>query len=607
MVSVLKLVFEIIWVNHFGCCMWYMIADTALNNWYQDHGIDRNDATEYLLGFYWSTSTMIAGESVMTPTSTGELVTTNIFLLFGFIFSSVLISSLATTLIDFTMSNKEPKEKLKTLRQFLYQHSVRAELGMPIEKQVLDRMSTVKRLSEKDVSALSFLSPLIRAELYSTIYGSSITSLQFIRTCNALDHSFVRDVCFHAMFHATHEPGDQVLQPCTDAVGAHVVYWGSLEYMAVAGPTHTQHFDGDGRARAQTPRPSKFMEVVGPGRYISELALWAHWRYRGWMEAATPCEVLTIQAESFLSLLSQRSDLLQIAQDYSVVLCGAIAPDEALSDLQPVDHESALMAMPTESRAIMSNAALQVLSNANALRRSRKSPQELADEVQMGKCDLILTSTEKEKVLRLVSVVAIRIRRKGDKKLLAQIGAWDSVAGSTTAQCALPGTKVRHGETPTSALERLIKAQLALFSQGLILASGQEEFVETRPSDAYGLPTKYLRTVFEAELEAPQAQHAPVQALDRSQTTSDRHLRVQDHHHRAAACPMTSHEAFLLAKDNAANGRCVICSWLPPNDFDTLSGGAAGAFLVQKWVSDLMMTQDRVNRSRTMESTAVTI
>ncbi|CAK0855649.1 unnamed protein product [Prorocentrum cordatum] len=177
--TVIQMILLMFWITHLGACFWRLVGEDAIDKWYAD--AEKEDASgtfDYALSLYWSVSVIVAGGSIMDVTETSEVVCTCVFILFGLLFVSILISSITATVMDFHMSNKERADKIRTLQQYLHQHEVEAPVAIPVEKQILERMAHVSRVSEADVTVLSYLSPALRAELWriaSTVLASPAT------------------------------------------------------------------------------------------------------------------------------------------------------------------------------------------------------------------------------------------------------------------------------------------------------------------------------------------------------------------------------------------------------------------------------------------------
>lgn len=628
MTRVCKLVFAILWVNHLGGCLWSAVGTRALETYKANSFQDKSD---YMLGYYWSASAMIAGESVMEPSNTGELVMTVMCVLFGFIFSSVLISSLLTTVMEYQESNKERSDKLKTLRQFLYQHNVDPAISVPIQEQVNDRMGSMKRLHEKDVGALSLLSPMMRSELWYSIYGPSIGEHSYIHACGVMAPGLIKDICYQALEHEAHEPGVRIFEPNTEAVGAHFVYWGSLDFLPVVQPRGFGHPGGSkvveiGMLESDDTFGSTgaMLTPVDAGCWISVHALWVHWLHRGWLEASTSCEILTVKAEPFIELcIGSHPELIKLSQDYSSAVFEALKRESRaeLSDIHtPVDHFCVLSAMPLESRIQLSWAAMTILQHKVQWSGKLFHPdglKELENEVEAGDCDLVLEPDES--IFRLVTIAALRLERD-DGRILTQIGK--CIKGQTVVSCTLPGTKLHVGELPGDAVRRLLNNKLRAFTDEVTLSS---RIVDTQEkvSKKYGVPSRYMRTLFNAHILDPTTAADGIVVIPRL-AGSERSLKGDSSPDGAASTattgartapslssmrsglgnalsnlsiaatpPDTDHaqlfEAFVFRHEMEAASTCFIYAWLPQQDYEALTG-SGGDEPAHKWVMSLDMS-----------------
>ena len=139
----------------------------------------------YLAGCYWSISTMFSGASYMPPKSSAELAFANAFLLFSVLFGSVLVSSLAAMMMEFQISHREHRCKVRTLQRFLSQNQVSMQLAANIQEQVVERMSVSKQIRTEDVEVLSLISTRLRADLRSSLFAPLVLSNPFLFCCNS--------------------------------------------------------------------------------------------------------------------------------------------------------------------------------------------------------------------------------------------------------------------------------------------------------------------------------------------------------------------------------------------------------------------------------------
>jgi len=583
MTSVCKLVFCIMWVNHLVGCLWHMIGKKATAKWYDDLAVRTfgDDSFEYMVSFYWSASSMIAGDSIMTPTTTSELMATVFCVVFGFIFSSVLISSLLTTVMEYQEANKERYEKLKKLRQFLYQHKVKSWLTIHITRQVNERMAITTRLSEGDVTALSLLSPRMRSELWCHIYGPNLMQNPFLCACSTLYDGLIKDVCFRTIKHTSFGPGSSIFEPGAEAVGAHFVSWGAFEYVLMDADIPTDHLPSSHKGSGELQVKTEGMLTAEKGAWISQVALLAHWLHRGWLDASKASELLTIQAQPLVAIFTSHPELIQFVQAYSHALLQALEGELAvnISDIHMhMRHESVLAAMPLDARVSLSSAAFELLCGKNQwsghVRRSQ-GVEELQAELKSGECDLMVDSSGE--VCRSLTIVALCLQRSGDDDaaILVQIGK--VIDGRRISKCQPPGTKVKIGENPRMAVERLIGTKLRALSGNVQLDDRVSVNVDEdgRLSLKYGVPSKYLRTLFEGDLSDPASDYMMVLT---SRAEDDTGLS-------------TTFEAFVFRSDWERDAEPLfLYAWLPPKTVSFLEG-EEGARMLERWVAVLDLQQ----------------
>merc|ERR1712048_40239 len=136
-----------------------------------------------------------------------------------------------------------------------------------------------------------------------------------------------------------------------------------------------------------------------------------------------------------------------------------------------------------------------------------------------------------------MGVVVLRLYLEGnDERLLVQVGTWSAMNQDKEAKplFALPSTKVKGGESPHSALQRLLATDCESLAAH-IQTDSVEVVSDRRPSDKYGVETSNLRFIFHARLnvdfkalvvllsDAPESKHVmPAPSCSRPQP----HLEV---------------------------------------------------------------------------------
>jgi ADP-ribose pyrophosphatase YjhB (NUDIX family) len=473
---------------------------------------------------------VLAGDTQAAPVTSAEAVTTIIFIMFGLIMTSMIISYLADTLLAFRIANKESMDKKRALRTYLKQAHVPASFAISVEKQVAEVINTPMRTLEKDVELLTHISTSVRDTLRAYVFGGALRSQRFIRACQGFCPTTVRDLCSNALVVTVYSPGDYVFKYGEEATGAHFVHWGRFEMI-----TRRQEMDATKSTRFQRgksqglviPKPSvkpmgsrrpentsatsrslatrnSHRENIKECTWLCELALFCHMKNVGTMQAGSRGENLTLDGQSFITVMRTTPELSELAQDYSACIVEAMKRDANSAFLSgSVLHESVLSLMPNNTRIMMSQAGLnafsQTMGNGG---RAKHQKAALEAEVRKGACALVVESDIRkwserpvQNVLRMVSVVALRLRRE-DGRILVQVGRVNE-AGEATAKVALPGEKVGHGELPVDALHRLLEEQLGTITQGITIGN-EEVHEESKDSEKFSILTKYCRYIFVA-------------------------------------------------------------------------------------------------------------
>lgn len=330
------------------------------------------------------------------------------------------------------------------------------------------------------------------------------------------------------------------------------------------------------------------------------MALWAHWQHVGWLEASKPCELLTLDAELFLQIVLRHPEpLASLASVYSSTKLKAIEEEtrkEMVNDLHlPIQHDSIVSAMPLAARRTMSDAALLVLdrqSHWNA-RLPKNAFEDLQKEIQTGECDVYVD--DKERVQRIVTIVALRLEKQ-DGSVVAQIGKCHR--GEASARCTYPGTKIKVGEFPRDAIERLVNGKLCPYKDGLVWGTTEvdEEFWVSKK---FALNSKYIRTVFHAKL-----QHGfdPVENTLSNKPTLVRAQSVSSETSSISEVVHSDRRAFTLGNMETVDSTFIF-AWLMPADQHLLENSEHSDRILKKWISEVEL-RDVEELSKTIKSTA---
>jgi len=608
-VKIAKLVFLILWLSHIGGCLWFGLvkvtsrfSDTGFSwqatlssNYNVDNfSADMPNTFLYLIAFYSSAATMFSGASFFAPSNSLEACFDVVFLVFGVLFASSMISSISSMLVDYEMMQRDRNKELSLLRQFLTQHRVEPLLFVNIKTQVMHRMSIQKRLSYADIPVLSLLSVDLRSALKHSLFAPPLTEHAFIRCLDYLDDSFLRQLCHLALAQIVANPGDEVVASATAVDNAYLLKYGAMRY--APGASHDSFVD------------------VHIDQWICEVALWIAWSARGCLEAISFCELLSVSAVGLNAVLGAHPDVEAVVCDLSITMCSFIAKERAnVGDLaleDVVDYDTVISLMPYTSRLLVSKPAVKgvrsflmqspngPLLNRSTVNRSlglgpRQNLQiiisKLDKELREGECNLRQDASGN--VMRVVQVVALHFERE-DGRVCVELGKWEQ-EDAPVAVLLPPGAKLQQGEYPLEALRRMLAHKLHPFASALQVTE-RKIVRKLRPSYRYGIATTYVRTVFVASLQTGVYVDGLSKYICRPQVEP---LDCMHQHELEIFTVDDRDPALGHSSDSCVGG--VVYAWLRPDELDALTAlGEAGKAFVASYLDEWSKLREK-GRDRT--------
>mmetsp|Transcript_57475 Transcript_57475/g.136692 ORF Transcript_57475/g.136692 Transcript_57475/m.136692 type:complete len:1075 (+) Transcript_57475:108-3332(+) len=449
-----KLLLLIMWFNHVGACLWHFVGMSEfLTDWHaeeQDTSWTPPSADIYLysFGYYWSAAAMFSGATITFPETTFQNVYSAVIVIFGVIFASSLTSTLAALLIESQISERENTSRMRTLRLFLQQHSVSVPLSVAIQRQVMARMQAERRLSDQDVPALHLISADMRANLRHSLCEPLLMTNDIFRALYDVDAKFMEDLLVSpAITIHSNVPGEEVFDTGVTMNGARVVVFGQLRYTA-------KERDALWNTRAS---------VVRNHKWICEVALWCQWTSKGLLEVTSPSELLELNTIELGKIARKSAFVAGLFRDIGVQFCLAILqeqPDNVGDLVTGVHMDTVLFALPSksdgqgglDSRSILSYRALASLRRWHPLLRP-SSLGRVEQEVDEGTC--MLRSDGGGFTMKVRQVAILHLKRE-DETTCVRL----NIKGGSRHSVCLPSTKVRAGELPRQAIDRLIKKDM---------------------------------------------------------------------------------------------------------------------------------------------------
>lgn len=507
-----KLASTLLWLNHVICCIWYFIgtredmSDTGYT--WLDISLRSGDMTyrevgpfyQYLTSLHWAFTQMTPGSMSVVPQNSLERFFNVWCLLVGLFVGALLISQLSARMVKMHVENQEQIVRMSKLHTYLKENAVAWTLRTRVQHQILERLQLQKRLTTQDVPLLDLLAPSLRRDLCFSSFAHLLMNHTLFHAWGVADRNLLEDLCYNAVELVILSKDDDLFTPQTPADKVFNVLKGTLRYEKTLLLSHSKPTVDDDLA---------CVDIIEAGSWISEVSLWLEWSYSGTMTGVEQCELLALNVPATLELLQKRPKVKALNHHYALALQRvAVETSTAYDqpDIQP-DMESLLMALPLQWR-------LQVMEplvyshhnprNSSVLSWARlpgNSMDPLIDELRDGKCILLLQNARLE---RTVPLVVLNVRRRGGADFLIQLAK--GVGGKLQVSPQLPGSKLRAGEGPEAAKDRLLQKLFpGLLDKVHVNRTGS--FDEVRESATYKILSKYSIYRFEGTFRMPSDYH----------------------------------------------------------------------------------------------------
>lgn len=548
-----KLFFLVLWLNHVATCVWYGLArhrftDTG-TSWLEPFEMTLDGSTqtatyEYLTAYHWSMSQMTPGSMEVVPTNSWERAWTIICLFFSLFLSVSLVSQLSAKMVKHNMSHLERTKNMKIFRRFLLENKIRADLCIRCQQQIEERLALTQRLAARDVSAISLLSPAIRAELMCSAWSPNLLHNQLFFTWAQLDGAFMKDLAVNAVELLSLAQDDELFVAQTTGDTIYLSLHGDLQYI--------QEYD----------EFNKLTVPVEVRTWISEAALWIYdWMHRGTMRAAKSSNVMTVSSSGFLFALRRHRTVTKLAREYSKALSHLLQSHgtDLLTDLTlGIEFAELLLSMPHQSRELMTKHIIDDMRQKytwTGWAFGSPDVDAIETEVQTGQCALVMEPNGVP--VRVVLPVVVKVTRS-DGRVLAQVEKDVNLRHEypSWGTFRLPGTRKQDQEHPRETFDRLLDGELSFLAENLELLCDEYD-VAWHDVPGAGIRTKFMRTTYYAKLSDETEVVAPQTRNQRTSVTSARSANSPEF---LATCDAGTH--------TDANGNTVNFVWLNVEEYE---------------------------------------
>merc|ERR1712113_1242381 len=130
-------------VNHVIACGWYAIAKNNDEGWLSHFRVEGLTNT-YWTSYHWSL-TQFSGTMEVFPTNSVERIFSVLTLLFAFIVTSWVVSSITSSMTRLEIATARESEKLSKLTRYLFDNRISRAISLRVQRSVRSSMAEQQR------------------------------------------------------------------------------------------------------------------------------------------------------------------------------------------------------------------------------------------------------------------------------------------------------------------------------------------------------------------------------------------------------------------------------------------------------------------------------
>lgn len=322
-----------VWVNHVCACSWYGLGLDHANgeNW-----ISTGDWADAPVAFIYAQSYLYSLSMYGCPTDVGathvgERYATICMMIFAYMMSAYIISSMATAMTQVTIATAQEAKQLSILNQYLIVNGISTATAKRVQLNARQSLLLKKRQKEEtDIELLQIISKPLLVELHFEIHMPILGWHPFFDIASEESSTFMRHVCHDTLSQITLASRDLVFEEGEASLHQHMYFLT--------------------RGMCQYRQSSKsFADSVHIGEWACEAVLWTTWIHCGSMRAKDDSTLLAMDSVRFQTIASQFGAALGYVQRYSTAFVKHLegCEREALTDLEDVEMDVEWLASKT--------------------------------------------------------------------------------------------------------------------------------------------------------------------------------------------------------------------------------------------------------------------
>lgn len=312
--GIIRIMIFLIGINHFIACCWYGIGDSdadvpacdmiggstndcetqtkdvmASRGWVYKYEYDRAElGYRYVTSFHWSL-TQFTGSADVYPQNVGERTFAVVSLLFGFLLSASVVSSITSSMTRLQIVTARQSTQVSMLKQYLFDNGISTKVALRVQRNAMYTLQqATKNTPESSIELLALVSEPLRMDLHYEIHRPTLCQHPFFRCYDEVNSPAMKKICHTCVSQLQLSRGDVLFSsgeippsPCT-----YFCINGKLQYLQEYG-----YRNGARRMDA--------------GQWSCEAVLWTAWVHIGMLRAKTECSLQLLSAGNFQSIATQ--------------------------------------------------------------------------------------------------------------------------------------------------------------------------------------------------------------------------------------------------------------------------------------------------------------
>jgi len=308
-------------MNHIIACFWFLIGRMNMEagnaNWITKAELTNSDiGYQYTTSLHWSLTQFTPASIDVSARNVGERLFSIIVLFFALVAFGSIIGSITGFITTLRNMQNEGMRSGWLLRRYLKQRHVSKDLSNRIFKFVENQLEKSSKLvSVAKVPSLATLSEALMDELSHEIFMPIISEHIWFDFLNREMEVVMHRLCRSALKSQAYAEKETIFGAGDEGKRMYFIKSGVLDYVF---------------SNNKSLRPAPQVKEC-----VSEAVLWTTWRHQGDLYCITPVDVVTLEPETFLAVMSIHPKPWYYSKQYAVGFLAYISDmgRDVLSDI----------------------------------------------------------------------------------------------------------------------------------------------------------------------------------------------------------------------------------------------------------------------------------